>query len=323
LKLLCIIEGEYFSVKFGVANSDRSKPQTFRFFAAVAFAALLLFARPATAQLMDPTQNIGVRPELLKDVSIDQKLDAQVPMNLTFRDEHGKPVTLGQFFTPGKPVVLSLVYFSCPMLCTEELNGLDRSLKLLPMSVGKDFQVVTVSIDPSDQPIVADAKHQLYTGMYERQGGAAGWHFLTADPQFNVKSGTKEALQGEENTQIEALANSVGYHYAYDPDSEQFAHAALIMVLTGDGKISRYLYGVNYPSRDLRFSLEEASNGKIGSPVDQVLLFCYHYDPHTGKYGLMISRAVQIGGALTFLGLGTLIFCLSRGENSVPRTGHA
>lgn len=292
-------------------------------FAAAAVAALLFFARPTPAQFMDPTQNIGVRPELLKDVSIDQKLDNQVPMNLMFRDEHGKTVTLGQYFRPGKPVVLSLVYFSCPMLCTEELNGLDRSLKLLPMSIGKDFDVVTVSIDPSDEPVVADAKHQLYSGMYLRPGGAAGWHFLTAAPQFNVKTEPNESLQAQKNTQIEALADSVGYHYAYDADSQQFAHAALIMVLTGDGKISRYLYGVNYPSRDLRFSLEEASNGKIGSPVDQVLLFCYHYDPHTGKYGLMISRAVQIGGALTLLGLGTLIFFLSRGEDSVPRTEHA
>lgn len=310
-------------MKFGIANSGRAKSPAAGFFAAAGVAALLFFARPATAQIMDPTQNIGVRPELLKDVSIDPQLDAQVPMNLIFRDEHGKPVMLGQFFTPGKPVVLSLVYFSCPMLCTEELNGLDRSLKLLPMSVGKDFQVVTVSIDPSDEPILADAKHQVYTGMYGRPGGAAGWHFLTADPQFNVKSDTKEPLQGQTNTQIKALADALGYHYAYDEDSKQFAHAALVMVLTGDGKISRYLNGVNYPSRDLRFSLEEASNGKISSPVDQVLLFCYHYDPHTGKYGLVIQRAVQLGGALTLLGLGTLIFFLSRGENSLPRSGHA
>ncbi len=284
----------------------------------------LIFASPARAQLMDPTQNIGVRPELLKDVSIDQKLNDQVPLDLTFRDEHGRPVKLGQFFTPGKPVVLSLVYFSCPMLCTEELNGLDRSLKLIPMSIGKDFQVVTVSIDPSDEPIVADAKHQLYSGMYLRPDGAAGWHFLTADPQFNVKSSTKEPVQGETNTQIKALADAVGYHYAYDQESHQFAHAALIMVLTGQGKISRYFYGVSYPSRDLRFGLEEASGGKIGSPVDQVLLFCYHYDPQTGKYGLIISRAIQLGGAVTLLALATLVFFLARGENySLPRSRHA
>jgi protein SCO1 len=270
-------------------------------------AAALLGAVPAGAQIMDPTQNIGVRPELLKDVSIDQRLNQQVPFDLKFRDEHGQPVTLGQFFIPGKPVVLSLVYFSCPMLCTEELNGLDRSLKLIPMSIGKDFQVVTVSIDPTDEPILAEAKRDLYTGMYGRPGAAQGWHFLTG-----------------ENSQIKALADSVGYHYAYDPDSKQFAHAALVMVLTGDGKISRYFYGVNYPSRDLRFGLEQASNGKIGSPVDQVLLFCYHYDPNTGKYGLIISRVIQLGGAVTLLGVGALIFFLSRGENySVPRSGHA
>lgn len=289
------------------ANSGKVKSQTLGLCLAAMFVALLLFGRPVAAQIPDPMQNIGVRPELLKDVSIDQRLNDQVPLNLQFHDEHGHPVSLAQFFTPGKPVVLSLVYFSCPMLCTEELNGLDRSLKLIPMSIGKDFQVVTVSIDPTDEPILAEAKRDLYTGMYGRPGAAEGWHFLTG-----------------ENSQIKSLADSVGYHYAYDPDSKQFAHAALIVVLTGDGKISRYFYGVTYPSRDLRFGLEEASAGKIGSSVDQLLLFCYHYDPHTGKYGLMISRAIQIGGAVTLLALGALVFFLSRGEDySLPRSTHA
>ena len=273
----------------------------------MALAALLPMARPAAAQTMDPMQNIAVRPDLLKDVSIDQKLDRQVPLDLIFRDEHGKPVMLGEYFTPGKPVVLSMVYFTCPMLCTEELNGLNRVLKQIPMSIGKDFQVVTVSIDPTDKPIMADAKQQLYTGMYGRPGAAAGWHFLTG-----------------QDAQIKALADAVGYHYAYDPRTEEFAHAALIMVLTGTGKISRYFYGVNYSPRDVRFGLEDASDGKIGPKVDQMLLFCYHYDPNTGKYGLVISRAIQVGGALTLLGLGTLIFFLSRGDNySVSRNGHA
>jgi protein SCO1 len=294
-------------MKAAFFNSTRMKTWVRSVCLGAGIAAALLCVRPTAAQIMDATQNIGVRPELLKDVSIDQRLDQQVPLDLKFRDEHGKPVALGQFFTPGKPVVLSLVYFSCPMLCTEELNGLDRSLKLIPMSIGKDFQVVTVSIDPTDEPILAEAKQELYTGMYGRPGAAQGWHFLTG-----------------ENSQIKALADSVGYHYAYDPDSKQFAHAALVMVLTGDGKISRYFYGVNYPSRDLRFGLEQASNGKIGSPVDQVLLFCYHYDPQTGKYGLIISRVIQLGGAVTLLGIGALIFFLSRGENySVPRSRHA
>jgi protein SCO1/2 len=262
---------------------------------AAAALTLLLFARPTSAQLMDPTQNIAVRPELLKDVSIDQRLNEQVPLNLKFKDEHGQTVSLGQFFTSGKPVVLSMVYFTCPMLCTEELNGLDRSLKLIPMDIGKDFQVVTVSIDPTDDALTAEAKRDLYTGMYGRPGAAQGWHFLTG-----------------ENNQIKALADAIGYHYAYDSESKQFAHAAMLAVLTGDGKISRYFYGVNYPSRDLRLGIEDASGGKIGSPVDQILLFCYHYDPQTGKYGLVISRVIQLAGALTLLGVGGLIFFLSR-----------
>ena len=270
------------------------------------FIAALAFARGAAAQIMDPTQNIGVRPELLKDVTIDQRLNNSIPLDLKFRDEHGQPVTLGQFFT-GKPVVLSLVYFSCPMLCTEELNGLDRSLKLLPMSIGKDFEVVTVSIDPTDQPILAEAKRDLYTGMYGRPGAAAGWHFLTG-----------------ENSQIKSLADAVGYHYAYDAQSKQYAHAALLILLTGQGTVSRYLYGVNYPSRDLRLALEDASNGKIGSPVDQILLFCYHYDPHTGKYGLVISRVIQLGGGITILAIAMLIWFLSRREHyTLPSSKHA
>jgi protein SCO1/2 len=282
-------------VKERAANSATVKSQMRRACFVVAVFAVMLFARTASAQLMDPTQNIAVRPELLKDVSIDQRLNEQVPLNLKFHDEHGQTVSLGQFFTPGKPVVLSMVYFTCPMLCTEELNGLDRSLKLIPMDIGKDFQVVTVSIDPTDDALTAEAKRDLYTGMYGRPGAAQGWHFLTG-----------------ENNQIKALADAIGYHYAYDSDSKQFAHAAMLAVLTGDGKISRYYYGVNYPSRDLRLGIEDASGGKIGSPVDQVLLFCYHYDPKTGKYGLVISRVIQLGGAFTLLGVAGLIFFLSR-----------
>jgi protein SCO1 len=203
-------------------------------------------------------------------------------------------------------VILSLVYFSCPMLCTQELNGLDRSMKLIPLTIGKDFNVVTVSIDPTDEPVMAEAKQALYTGMYGRPGAAEGWHFLVG-----------------QDSQIHALADAVGYHYAYDSQSKQYAHAALILVLTPDGKISRYFYGITYPSRDLRLGLEDASNGKIGSPVDQILLFCYHYDPHTGKYGLVISRVIQIAGALTILGIGGMILILSRGKHEPLTHGRA
>lgn len=259
--------------------------------------ASLACAASAQAQLADPTQNIGVRPELLKQVGIDQKLDGQIPLDLTFRDEHGKPVQLRQFFGQ-KPVILSLVYFNCPMLCTQVLNGLTGSLKLQSLDVGKDFNVLTVSIDPTDKPLVAEARQEMYTGMYGRAGAAQGWHFLTG-----------------EDAEIHSLADAAGFRYAFDPDSKQYAHASAILVLTPEGKISRYLYGISYPSRDLRLALVEASEGKIGSPVDAILLFCYHYDPHTGKYGLLISRVIQAGGGLTVLLLAILIVLLARREH--------
>jgi protein SCO1/2 len=260
---------------------------------------IALLVSPATcpAQLTAPVQNIGVRPELLRDVGIDQRLNGVIPLGLSFRDENGNAVRLSEFFGQ-KPVVLALVYYNCPMLCTQVLNGLNRSLRDVPMDVGKEFKVVTVSIDPSETPKLASAKHDLYTGIYGRPGAAQGWHFLT----------------GEES-QIRQLANAVGFRYAYDADSKQFAHASAVMVLTSEGKISRYFYGITYPSRDIRLGLVEASEGKIGSAVDQVLLFCYHYDPVTGKYGLLISRLIKTGGLLTVLAIGILILVLSRTEH--------
>jgi protein SCO1 len=266
-------------------------------FAATAALVLLAYPFVAGAQLQGPVQDIGVRPSLLKEVGVDQKLNEQIPLDLTFRDEHGQPVQLRDYFGQ-KPVIISLVYYNCPMLCTQVLNGLESSLKLLPMDIGKQFNVVTVSIDPTERPVLAEAKQALYTGIYSRPGAAAGWHFLTGD-----------------EPQIRQLAGSLGFRYAYDPDSKQFAHASAIMLLTPEGKISRYFYGIQYASRDLRLGLVEASEGKIGTPVDQVLLFCYHYDPVTGKYGLLISRVIQAAGALTVLAIGILVLILYRGEH--------
>jgi protein SCO1 len=253
-------------------------------------------AQPALAQLSDPMQSVGVRPDLLKDVGIDQKLNQQVPLNLTFKDENGNTVQLGQFFGQ-KPVILSLVYFNCPMLCTQVLNGEEASMKGLPMDAGNQFEAVTVSIDPSDKPVMASVKKQMYVGMYGRPNAAQGWHFLTGDAP-----------------QIKALADSVGFRYAYDADSKQFAHASAIMVLTPQGKISKYFYGIEYSPRDLRLGLVEASNEKIGTPVDSVLLFCYHYDPSTGKYGLIINRLIQAGGLITVLAIGITMLVLFRRE---------
>ena len=262
---------------------------------------LAMQARPVAAQLSDPVQSVGVRPDLLKDVGIDQKLNQQVPLDLTFRDETGKTVQLRQYFGQ-KPVLLSLVYFNCPMLCTQVLNGMEASMKGLPMDAGNEFNAISVSIDPSDKPVLAAVKQQMYVGMYGRPNGAQGWHFLTGDED-----------------QIKKLANAVGFRYAYDPDSKQFAHASAIMVLTPDGKLSKYFYGIQYSPRDLRLGLVEASARKIGTPVDSILLFCYHYDPHTGKYGLLISRLIQIGGLLTVLGIGATMLILFRRERySLP-----
>jgi protein SCO1 len=258
--------------------------------------ALAFAPPPARAQLSDPMQSVGVRPDLLKDVGIDQKLNQQIPLDLTFHDENGNTVKLGQFFGQ-KPVILSLVYFNCPMLCTQVLNGMEASMKGLPMDAGNQFEAVTVSIDPSDKPVMASVKKQMYVGMYGRPNGAAGWHFLTGDAP-----------------QIKALADSVGFRYAYDADSKQFAHASAIMVLTPQGKISKYFYGIEYSPRDLRLGLVEASNEKIGTPVDSILLFCYHYDPSTGKYGLIINRLIQAGGLLTVLAIGITMLVLFRRE---------
>jgi len=270
--------------------------------AAALAAALLALPAPAAAQFTDPTQNIGVKPELLKEVGIDQKLNDTIPLNLAFRDEHGNPVQLAQFFT-GKPVILTLVYYNRPMLCTQVLNALDRSLQTIPLDLGKDYTVVTVSIDPTDTSRVAEAKQAMYTGMYNRPGAQYGWHFLT----------------GQE-PQIKQLADAVGFRYAYDADSHQYAHASAIMVLTPEGKISKYFYGVVYPARDLRLGLVDASQEKIGTVADQLLLFCYHYDPHTGKYGLLISRVVQLGGIATVLIGGICLIFLFRGEHySLPQ----
>jgi protein SCO1 len=265
--------------------------------AVVGTAALSVCPR-AAAQFTDPVQNIGVRPDLLKQVGIDQKLNAQVPLELSFVDEQGRSIQLKDYFNQGKPVLLSLAYFNCPMLCTQVLNGLLNSLKLQTLDVGKDFEVLTVSIDPSDKAVEAKTKWEMYTGIYGRPTGAAGWHFLT----------------GQES-QIRRLADAVGFRYAFDPDSHQYAHASGILVLTAEGRVSRYFYGIEYPSRDMRLGLVEASGGRIGTPVDALLLFCYHYDPHTGKYGVLISRILKAAAGLTVVLIGIAIFFLSRTEH--------
>jgi len=254
--------------------------------------------RPASAQV----QTIGIRPQLLRDVGVDQKLNNQVPLNLQFRDEKGNSVTLGQYFG-SKPVILTLVYYQCPMLCTQVLDGVLQTIKEVPLQLGKDYEIVTVSIDPRDRPVEAQAKQMMYTSLYGRTSGLTGWHFLTGN-----------------DLEIHRLADAVGFRYAYDSVSGQYAHPSVIMVLTPAGKVSRYFYGISFPSRDVRLGLVEASAGRIGSPVlNAILLYCYHYDPNTGKYGVMISRILRAAGVLTVLGIVLLVFILRRHEHySLP-----
>jgi len=248
-----------------------------------AFAAGAQPGQPAPAQQSYSLQDTNLRPALpgaLQGVGIDQKLDEQVPLNLMFKDEAGRSVPLSTFFHSKKPVILALVYYRCPMLCTQILTGLESALKVVSFNAGQDFEVVSVSFDPKDTPEIAAAKKETYLKRYNRPNTANGWHFLTGD-EANIK----------------ALTDAVGFHYKYDPKTEQFAHASGIMVLTPDGRLSRYFYGVEYSPRDLRLGLVEASNNKIGTPVDAILLFCYHYDPATGKYGALAMNTLRLSGA--------------------------
>ena len=245
---------------------------------------------------------------ILHDVSISQNLNAQVPADLVFRDETGKAVRLGDFFGQ-KPNVLSLVYSECPALCTEVLNGQLQTMRSISLNLGKDFEAVTVSFEPKDTPALAKAKRDVYAGQYGRPGAADHWHFLTGDQKS-----------------IDALTQAVGFHYAYDSAGRQYAHAAAIMVLTPDGRIDRYFYGVEYPARDFRLGLVEASEGKIGTPTDHALLYCYQYDPTTGKYGLVVMNVVRAGGVLTLLALGIFMFVMFRRDrrlSGVPAVGSA
>jgi protein SCO1/2 len=236
----------------------------------------------------------NVRPPGLKNVGIEQNLNEQIPPSLTFRDETGKAVTLGDFFGK-KPMILNLVYYQCPMLCGEVLTGLESALRVLKFDVGKEFDVLTVSFDPKETPEMASAKKTEYLKRYGRPGAADGWHFLTGPA-----------------SSIDALTKAAGFQYQYDPKSGQFAHATAIMVLTPEGKIAQYYYGVEYAPKDLRLGLIQASENKIGTVVDQVLLYCYHYDPDTGKYGAIISRVLQLAAGATVLILGTFLIVMFR-----------
>lgn len=272
---------------------------------AVSVMALLGAATPISAQPAYPSAPTGAqprstpasqRPPIFDQVGIDQKLNAQIPQDLEFRDETGKTVKIGDYFGP-KPVVLMLVYYDCPQLCNQVLSGFVMALRGLKFEPGNEFTVVTVSFDPKESSDLAARKKDSYVKSYGRPGAAAGWHFLTGD-----------------DASIKTLAETVGFRYAWDDATRQYAHASGIMVTTPQGRLSKYLYGVEYAPRDLRLALVEASEGKVGSLADSILLLCYHYDPTTGKYGLVVLNLIRIGGVLTLVALAAM-FLIFRAKN--------
>ena len=268
----------------------------------VMLAMSLALAQPPSS-FMQP-QNSGPASQKdaanLKDIGIDQHLDTQIPLNIEFKDENGNTVKLGDYFKKGRPVILTFVYYQCPMLCSEVLNGLNSAMGIMKFSAGQEYEVVTVSIDPRDTPAMAKEKKASYLKEYNRPGAEDGWHFLTGNPDG-----------------VAQLAKVSGWKYRWDPKLQQFVHAAGIMIVTPQGKLAQYYYGIEYSPKDLRLGLIEASQDKIGTLVDQVVLYCYHYDPHTGKYGAVIANVLRLAGAATVLLLGGFIVLMFR------RDGHA
>lgn len=246
----------------------------------------------------DPSQTSSSGlPATLKKVGIDQKLDSQLPLDAVFKDENGKQVRLGEYFSKGRPVVLALVYYECPMLCNEVLNGLTGSLKGLNFNAGDEFEVVAISFDARENSKTELAKNKKagYLQRYNRPETADGWHFLTG-----------------EQSEIDKVTEAVGFNYAFDEKTNQFAHAGGIMVATPEGRLSRYLYGIDYSPKDLKFSIMESSQNKIGNPAEQLYLYCYHYDPSTGKYGFAILNVLRLAGVATLAGLGAMLFVFWR-----------
>jgi protein SCO1/2 len=250
----------------------------------------------ASGYRRDPGIAASAVPAPLREIGFDQNLDRLVPLDTLFRDEAGRTVRLGDYFGR-RPVVLVFAYYDCPMLCTQVINGLSSALGVLSLEPGKDFEIVTVSFNPKDTPATASAKKATYLERYHRPGANAAWHFLSGD-----------------QPSIDRLTKAAGFRYVWDAQTNQFAHPTGVIVLTPDGRLARYLFGIEYGPRDLRFALVEASAGRVGSAVDSLLLYCYHYDPATGRYSLAIMRAMRIGGAVTVLALVAFIVGMLRKE---------
>ena len=275
----------------------------------VVLASALGMAQPPSAFMRDASKpSAQVSPDDLKNIGIDQRLDQQVPLELEFKDETGKTVKLGDYFQSGRPVILNLVYYTCPMLCGEELAGLSSALGVLRFTPGKEYEVVTVSINPDETPEVAAEKKKVFVDRMnerlEKKSDGTGWHFLTG-----------------QQAEIQQLADAVGFHYKRDTKTAQFIHSAAIMIVTPQGKLAQYYYGVEYSPKDLRLGLIEASRNKIGNLVDQIQLYCFHYDPKSGRYGATITSLLRLGGAATVLLLGGLLIVMYRREPHDSRKG--
>jgi len=240
-------------------------------------------------------------PDALQKVGIDQKLGGQLPLDAPVKDESGKVGKLGDYFSSGRPVIVAFVYYECPMLCNEVLNGLTGSLKGISLNAGKDFDVIAISFDAreNDKPDLAKNKKASYMERYGRPGTENGWHFLTA---------TQES--------IDKMTSAAGFKYQWDEKSQQFAHVGGVMITTPDAKLSRYFYGIDYAPSDLKFGLMDSAAEKIGNPAERLLLYCYHYDPASGKYGLAILRVMRAASVVTIAGIGAMLFIFWRRNKS-------
>ena len=258
---------------------------------------------PAAGYKREAGISASTMPAPLREIGFDQNLNQRVPLDTELTDETGRRVRLGDYFR-SKPVVLAFVYYDCPMLCTQVLSAMASALNVLSLDAGTDFEVVAVSFDPRETPEQAASRKTVTLERYTHPEASRGWHFLTASPPS-----------------IDRLTKAAGFRYVWDEETRQFAHPTGIIVLTPDGRLARYLFGIDYGPRDLRLAIVEASEGRIGSTVDSLLLYCYHYDPMTGRYGFLVMRALRIAGAATVLGLGSFIFLMLRRERHLGQVG--
>jgi protein SCO1/2 len=299
-----------------LSNHETAKPRNhekefgllFRVFGFRVFVACVvafLGCSPAAAQMTGaPTagykrevvMTASTTPAPLREIGFDQYIGETIPLDIVFNDESGRRLMLGDYFGK-RPVVLVFAYYDCPMLCTQVINGLSTALNVLSLEPHADFEIVTVSFNPKDTPATASAKKAIYLERYRHPGAAAGWHFLSGD-----------------QASIDRLTKAAGFRFVWDDKTNQFAHPTGVIVLTPEGRLARYLFGIEYGPRDLRYALVEASAGKVGNAVDALLLYCYHYDPMTGRYGLVVMRALRIAGIATVLALGTFIVVMVRRE---------